>query len=136
MIYAKKLRLELVDGPSKAELVDALKYAYSKQRRQAFAVTFKFKQATHSLSEDDCCRDAVQATIDRLNNLHSKKLSALVTGLVHEDGSGEKFLVRGMLEFCQYKCIKASFNDPYTGFFDTGNRAGWLDVEIRFADDK
>lgn len=136
MIYAKKLRLELVDGPSKAELVDALKYAYSKQRRQAFAVTFKFKQATHSLSEDDPCCDAMKATIDRLNNLHSKKLQALVTGLAHEDGSGEKFLVRGMLELRHFGKVQASFSDPYTGFFDTSNRVGWLEVEVRFADDK
>lgn len=134
MIYEKKVKLKLVDGPSKSELVDALKYAYSKQRRQAFAVTFEFDEATHSLLEDDSCLEAMQAMIDDLNNMRSKKLQALVTGLVHKDSSGEKFLVHGMLKLRHFGGAQATFNDPYVGVFNTSNRTGWLEVKVLFAD--
>lgn len=135
MVYKRKIRLTLVDGPSKIELLDALKYAYEKQH-STLAVTFKFDRAAHNLTENDPCFEVTKVMVDQLNDMSSKRLHALVTGLAYEDSSGKNFLTRGSIDLRRYNGAKVSFDNLYTGFFDTDDRQGWLEAELCFADGK
>lgn len=102
-------RYEIVSGPNKDRLFDACKYAYKRSAK----VTVEFGVVQYP----------TESPVDVCN--------IVISGLMHEDGSGESFCING---YCK------SFLDRQTGasdyrfeaFYNTKTRKGWITFSWSF----
>ena len=93
-------------GPSHEELFDALKYAGDKERE--FKVTFTALQ--------------VRKTGDIRQNSRRGKFTARIIGLMHDDGSGQSFIIDA------YVSVKGLESKVVKFYYNTKQRTGRLDV--------
>ena len=100
----------IIGGPNKDLLFDACKYANARNAR----FTVRFTVAAGVTDAEDGAYVPISVK------------NFVITGIEHEDGSGEKFNIKG---FCE-----ADFNDGTTGFkgygfkafYDTKKRLGTI----------
>lgn len=93
-------------GPSREELFDALKYACDKERE--FKVTFTALQ--------------VRQVGKIRQNSRRGKFTARIIGLMHEDGSGQSFIIDA------YVSVKGLENKVVKFYYSAKRRTGHLDV--------
>ena len=93
-------------GPSREELFDALKYAYDKTRD--FEVTFTALQ--------------VRQVGEVRQNGRRGKFTARIVGLMHEDGSGQSFIIDA------YVSVKGMEGKLVKFYYSAKRRTGHLDV--------
>ena len=72
----------IIDGPSKSVLFDACLYSYSKDTK--IAVNFTIPQG-YSNDSNDATRLYIPLPVTNIK----------ITGIEHEDGSGESFILKG-----------------------------------------
>ena len=75
-------RYDIISGPSKATLFDACLYSYSKDAK--IAVNFTISQG-YSNDSNDATRLYIPLPVTNIK----------ITGIEHEDGSGESFIIKG-----------------------------------------
>ena len=75
-------RYDIIDGPSKSSLFDACMYVYNKDAK--IAVNFTISQG-YSNDTNDATRLYLPLPVTNIN----------ITGIEHEDGSGESFILKG-----------------------------------------
>lgn len=89
-------------GPSREELLDAFKYAYDEER--SFEVTFT--------------GFPVLQTGDVRQNFSRGKFTAKIVGLMHEDGSGQSFIIDA------YVSVKGLENKVVRFYYHARTRTG------------
>ncbi|MEO8691284.1 MAG: hypothetical protein ABI397_00700 [Candidatus Saccharimonas sp.] len=94
--------VEIKDGPNREALFDALKYAYDKNNRHR--VAFKGGYFSNGGSQV-----STRASVEMI-----------ITGLKHDDGSGNSFTLEG------YATNWPQFPHIIKFYFNTGNRTGML----------
>ena len=107
---------EIVSGPSKSALFDACMYAYSKDAK--IAVNFAIPQA-YSNDTNDATRMYLPMQIT----------DVVITGIQHEDGSGESFNLEG---YCKVDIDYHIRNDGvcryqyrrFTAYYNAKSRKG------------
>ncbi len=123
MIYKKKFNATIVNGPCKMDLLTAFAYAFDKERD--FPVTF------HLVDEEEKLKERLWRRIAGMNGV---PLKAKIIGICYEDGSGEKFMVEGYLDY--YSCKKADYSVHFTAYYSALGRKGTAELELNFADAK
>ena len=101
-----KQYLTIEAGPSREELFDALKYACDKERE--FKVIFTALQ--------------VRKTGDVHQNSRRGKFTAQIIGLMHEDGSGQSFIIDA------YVSVKGLENKVVKFYYHARTRTGHLEL--------
>ena len=131
MLYRKVLKLSVISGPSKMDLVTALAYAFD--RRTPHYVWFD--TVVHDPKNHD-----QQELAEHVNYYNVKgRLAVQIVSLGNEDGSGESFIFTGNILRRQNGCSgKADYVTiwPVEGYFSTRDRKGHIQVSITLADDK
>lgn len=127
MIYKKSFKALVTNGPSKMDLVTALAYAYDKTRPQ-FLVKLHLVDAETKKS----LKEAVwRATSKNKEDCFWAK----VTGVKHEDGTGESFMIEGYLDLCASPG-RPECSTPFNGYYSAKDRRGSIECIIYTADDK
>lgn len=111
---------DIVDGPSKSTLFDACQYAYNKGTK--ISVMFEIVQGYSEDSNDD----------PKLKlPLFLPIADILVTGIQHEDGSGESFNLEGYccadIDYYEKKCYTNTYfyeNYRFSAYYNTESRTG------------
>lgn len=100
----KTIKAQIGDGPSREALFDALKYACDKETPH---------RVVFSLSDGTTC-------------------TAQITGLRHEDGSGESFIVTGtVLSLTRGRNrISVGGRSHLLGYYNTRKRRGFLEQNL------
>lgn len=101
-----KQYLSIEAGPSREELFDALKYACDKE--SDFKVIFTALQ--------------VRKTGDVRQNSRRGKFTARIIGIVHEDGSGQSFIIYGDTS------VKGLENKVVKFYYHARTRTGHLEL--------
>ncbi len=123
MIYKKKFNATIVNGPSKMDLLTAFAYAFNKEHD--FSVTF------HIVDENENLKERLWYKIAGKNGA---PLKARVIGISYEDGSGDKFLIEGYLDY--YCNKKTNYDVHFTAYYSSSNRKGAAQLELNVADEK
>ncbi len=123
MIYKKKFKATIINGPSKMDLLTAFAYAYSKEHD--FSVTF------YMVDEDENLKERLWY---KIAGKDGAPLKARIIGISYEDGSGNKFLIEGYLDY--YCNKKTDYSVHFTAYYSSFNRKGTAELELNFADEK
>lgn len=111
----EKRIFDIVDGPSRDTLFDACKYAYSKAAQVPvyFGVVFGQMPKNHP----DCGAHLPMSIKD-----------VKITGIEHEDGSGESFNLHGYcnadLNFMSEDATYATYK--FEAYYNAKSRDGWI----------
>ena len=110
-------QIEIVNGPSKMDLMSSLSYCYRRigfhGRRVPFLVEFTMDKEPVALD--------------------GNRAYARVTGLVHEDGSGESFEIRGELSNSNDSegfFASEHFLGKFSGFYNSRSRSGLIEINL------
>ncbi len=119
MLYRKELKLDIKRGCSKMDLVTAFAYAYDKHN-----VCFARFSVVPTHPDDE-----VQKVLFSCLQADCKKnqLVIRITGLEHDDGSGESFTFKG---------YTPTMGASVKGYYSAKSRAGWIHAAITLADDR
>lgn len=109
----------LKGGPSKLDLLTSFSTAYAKTPNQPFVVTFTFAPD--------------QELPDGSNINEHCTCDAVITGIRHEDGSGESFILTGRV---RRPYNKHMLEYDFESYFDTKRRAGSMTITYDMADGK
>ncbi len=123
MIYKKKFNATIVNGPSKMDLLTAFAYAFNKEH--VFPVTFYMIDEEGNLKERLWRKIAGES---------GAPLKAKIISISYEDGSGEKFLLEGYLDY--YCGKKVDYSVHFTAYYSVSDRKGTATLDLNFADDK
>ena len=126
MLYKKNLKLSVTEGPSKMDLITALAYAF--HERSPFYPGFKVSLAN--------ARDAKQQELHAFLS-HDRKdswLTLRIQGLEHEDGSGDSFIIQGIIMEQSAHRRRYYTTHKVNGYYSAKTRKGHFDVEIFLAD--
>ena len=146
MITIKAKPLIIINGPSKMDLVTALAYAYASKNSGCGPCTVDLylmdgETGLPLVAKNAHCAPTYTAAT-------CVPIKAKITGLEHEDGSGESFLIKGYLaygpkptgqsfgeEFSQYYSSlmtnKVECFTPFSGAYSSRKRQGEIYLESR-----
>lgn len=111
-MITREFQLQVNNGPSKMDLMTSFITAMAKAPNQPFKVTF----------EVEAGQELPQNTITAIGY----KYQAVITGISHEDGSGESFCLEGVLYDDHNGQLKIAFRYRFKGYFHARSRAGYL----------
>lgn len=104
--------LRVDNGPSKQDLLTSLATAMAKAPNQPFKVIFEI--------------EAGQELPNGRISTAGYKCQAVITGMMHEDGSGESFCIDGSLHDNYNGRLRIAMNYRFKGYFHTRSRSGYL----------
>ena len=109
-------RYDIINGPSKSALFDACMYAYSKDAK--IAVNFTISQG-YSNDTNDATRLYLPLPVTDIK----------ITGIEHEDGSGESFILKGYCNVDKDYLLRRDNIYRYrysrfSAYYDAKNRKG------------
>lgn len=107
---------EIIDGPSKSALFNACMYVYNKDAK--IAVNFTISQG-YSNDTNDATRLYLPLPVTNIN----------ITGIEHEDGSGESFILKGYCNADSDYLLRRDNTYRYrysrfTAYYNTKSRKG------------
>lgn len=107
---------DIVCGPSKSALFDACMYAYNKDAK--IAVNFTISQG-YSNDTNDATKLYLPLPVTNIK----------ITGIEHEDGSGESFILKGYCNADRDYLLRRDNTYHYryfrfSAYYNTGNRKG------------
>ena len=109
-------RYDIINGPSKSALFDACMYVYNKDAK--IAVNFTISQG-YSNDTNDATKLYLPLPVTNIN----------ITGIEHEDGSGESFILKGYCNVDKDYLLRKENTYRYrysrfSAYYNTGNRKG------------
>lgn len=109
-------RYDIIGGPSKSALFDACMYVYSKDAK--IAVNFTISQG-YSNDTNDATRLYLPLPVTNIK----------ITGIEHEDGSGESFILKGYCNVDKDYLLRKENTYRYrysrfSAYYDAKNRKG------------
>lgn len=112
----KKEHYDIVAGPNKDALFDSCKYAHSKVAKLTIDFTVAIGYTMHK-NDPGCAYIAMPITNIR------------ITGIEHEDGSGESFILHG---YCEADLHSFGGNNVayetyrFEAYYNSKHRNGWI----------
>lgn len=122
MVYRKELHVNICEGPSKIDLFLSLATCMATKPNQPVKVSFKVAPG--------------QQFEDNLGPRAGYKYLAVISALEYENGSGNSFLIKGTLLDNGNGRWRGEVQCPFTGYFHTSSRKGYIDFTKDFANDK
>ena len=109
-------RYDIIGGPSKSALFDACMYVYNKDAK--IAVNFTISQG-YSNDTNDATRLYLPLPVTNIK----------ITGIEHEDGSGESFILKGYCNVDKDYLLRKENTYRYrysrfSAYYDTRSRKG------------